>query len=156
VRIAALVAVLLLTGCGPTAETGTGPTAEPDMGPTVTVGEAATLQVEVADTPDERRVGLMGRTEVPPGTGMAFVYPAPTRGAFWMADTLVPLSIAWVHEGSVVGVAEMVPCTTVPADCPLYYPDDPNAVFDLAVEAPAGTFTRAGVRPGDPVVVSGF
>lgn len=139
---AGLLALAVLVGCS------SGP-------PTVVVGDDVSLQVEVADSPEERREGLMGRTDVPAGTGMAFVYDEPGRGGFWMANTLVPLSIVWVHEGTVVGVAEMVPC---PPDesCPVYYPEDEDAVFDLAVEAPAGTFTQAGVQVGDPVERSGF
>lgn len=139
----ALVAVAVLAGCS-----------APEQ-PTVTVGPAPTLTVEVADSPEERRVGLMGRTDVPAGTGMAFVYPEPGRGGFWMKDTLVPLSIAWVLDDTVVGVGEMEPCPDG-TSCPVYYPQDADAVFDLAVEAAAGTFTEAGVRPGDPVSTSGL
>lgn len=121
---------------------------------TVSVGGSdLTLQVEVADSGAERSTGLSGRTEVPEGTGMAFVFDAPSRPAFWMQDTLVPLSIMWVLDGTVVDVAEMQPCPPG-TDCPLYQPADPDAVFDLAVEAAAGTF--ADVRPGDPVLTTGF
>jgi uncharacterized membrane protein (UPF0127 family) len=111
--------------------------------------------VEVADSDAERSTGLSGREDVPAGTGMAFVFDSPTRPSFWMADTLVPLSIVWVLDGSVVDVAEMQPCPSG-TSCPTYAPSDPDAVFDLAVEAPGGTFTQAGVTPGDPVVTTGF
>jgi hypothetical protein len=140
---AVAVAVAVLAGCTAPEE------------PTVTVGTAQTLAVEVADSPEERRVGLMGRTDVPEGTGMAFVYPEPLRGGFWMRDTLVPLSIVWVLDDTVVGVAEMEPCADR-EQCLVYYPEDADAVFDLAVEAAAGTFTEAGVRPGDPVSTTGL
>jgi uncharacterized membrane protein (UPF0127 family) len=122
---------------------------------TVTVGDAPVLTVEVADTAEEQSTGLSGRTEVPAGTGMAFVWDEPTRVSFWMQDTLVPLSIAWVQDDVVVDVAEMDPCPPE-TDCPLYAPDDPDATFDLAVEAPGGFFTDAGVSPGDPVTATGF
>ncbi len=122
---------------------------------TVTVGDDLTLTVEVADSAAERQTGLSGRTEVPEGTGMAFVFDAPTRPAFWMADTLVPLSLVWALDGRVVDVVEMAPCPTG-TDCPTYEPSDPDASFDLAVEAPGGTFTRAGIEAGAPVTTSGF
>jgi hypothetical protein len=122
---------------------------------TVTVGDAPTLAVEVADSAQERATGLSDRDDVPEGTGMAFVWAEPTRVGFWMQDTLVPLSIVWVRDGDVVDVAEMQPCPTG-ADCPLYLPSDPDALFDLVVEAPGGTFTEAGVTAGDPVTTSGF
>jgi uncharacterized membrane protein (UPF0127 family) len=122
---------------------------------TVAVGDAPVLSVEVADSPEERATGLSGRTELPAGTGMAFVWDEPTRASFWMQDTLVPLSIAWVHDGQVVDVAEMEPCPPATA-CPFYEPSDPDAIFDLAVEAPGGFFTETGVAPGDPVTRTGF
>jgi hypothetical protein len=53
-----------------------------------------TIQAEVADEPDERTTGLMGRTELAEGTGMLFVFREPQALGFWMRDTLVPLSIA--------------------------------------------------------------
>lgn len=120
---------------------------------TVTVGQAAPIVAEVADDPGERSLGLMGRDEVPPGTGMLFVYPEPARRGFWMADVEVPLSIAWILGDRVVGVAEMQPCPQADATCQIYYPSDPDAVFDRAIEAAGGTFTAAGVAPGDPVTV---
>jgi uncharacterized membrane protein (UPF0127 family) len=120
----------------------------------VTVG-AVTLTVEVADSPQERRTGLSGREEVPPGTGMAFVFDPPAPASFWMADTLVPLSIMWVRDGRVLDVAEMQPCAAEAA-CPIYQPADPDALVDLAVEAPAGTFSDAGITPGTPVTTTGI
>jgi len=142
VALVGVGAALLLGGCS----------AEPA---TVSVGDGLTLQVEVADSGAERSAGLSGRPEVPAGTGMAFVFDGPSRPAFWMQDTLVPLSIMWVLDGTVVDVAEMQPCPPG-ALCPLYQPADPDAVFDLAVEAAGGTFTDAGIRPGDPVLTTGF
>jgi uncharacterized membrane protein (UPF0127 family) len=86
---------------------------------------------------------------------MAFVFDEPTRVSFWMKDTLVPLSIVWVRDGDVVDVAEMQPCPAG-GDCPLYEPRDPEASFDLVVEAPGGTFTDGGVQPGDEVTTTGL
>jgi uncharacterized membrane protein (UPF0127 family) len=141
--LAGFGAVLLLSGCS----------SEPS---TVSVdGTDLTVQVEVADSVAERSTGLSGRTEVAHGTGMAFVFDEPSRPAFWMQDTLVPLSIMWVLDGTVVDVAEMAPCPPG-TTCPLYAPSDPEAVFDLAVEAPGGTFTDADVRSGAEVLTTGF
>ena len=93
--------------------------------PVVTVGAADPIRVDVADDPQERRRGLMGRAEVPPGTGMLFVYETPVLREFWMGNVEVPLSIAWVADGVVVGVAEMTPCPAADATCPRYAPDAP-------------------------------
>ena len=77
------------------------------------------MRLEVAADPAARARGLMGRRQVPEGTGMVFLYPADVAEAFWMKNTLVPLSIAFVAaDGRVVSVAEMTPCKADP--CPSY------------------------------------
>jgi uncharacterized membrane protein (UPF0127 family) len=111
-------------------------------------GPASTVRLEVAADPSSRARGLMGRTEVPEGTGMVFLYPADVTEAFWMKNTLVPLSIAFVAaDGRVVSVAEMTPCRTDP--CPTYAPAGP---YRYAVELAGGSFGAAGVGPGAEVV----
>jgi uncharacterized membrane protein (UPF0127 family) len=106
------------------------------------------VRLEVAADPESRTRGLSGRGGVPPGTGMVFLYPQDTAGGFWMKDTLVPLSIAFVSaSGRVVSVSEMVPCKADP--CPVYYPAGP---YRYAVELPAGAFAAAGVGPGSLVL----
>ncbi len=111
-------------------------------------GRPLDVRLEVAADPDARARGLMGRTEVPPGTGMVFLYPVDVRESFWMKDTLVPLSIAFVAaDGRVVSVAEMTPCQADP--CPTYAPAGP---YRYAVELTAGAFPAAGVGAGDQVV----
>ena len=117
-------------------------------GPIVIVGDAGPILVEVADTAATRRTGLMGRPDVPPGTGMLFVYDEPVVNTFWMGNVEVPLSIAWVLEDEVVGIGEMQPCPAADLSCPSY---SPGVEYDRAVETSAGTFTEAGVSAGDPV-----
>jgi uncharacterized membrane protein (UPF0127 family) len=111
-------------------------------------GRPVTVRLEVAADPAARARGLMGRSELPEGTGMVFLYPGDVAEAFWMKNTLVPLSIAFVAaDGRVVSVAEMTPCTADP--CPSYPPAGP---YRYAVELPAGAFEAAGVGEGDKVV----
>jgi uncharacterized membrane protein (UPF0127 family) len=121
--------------------------------PSVVVGAAQPIAVEVADSDAERGLGLMGRDEVPPGTGMVFVYPAPVSNAFWMGNVEVPLSIVWVLDDTVVGVAEMQPCPAADTTCPRY---SPSADYTHAVETTGGAFTEAGVQVGDPVTMTGL
>jgi uncharacterized protein len=115
----------------------------------VSVGDAPPIRAEIADTAAERGQGLMNRPALPDGTGMLFVFPSPSGSRFYMWQTLVPLSIAFVNVDSVVSVTEMTPCPApMPGDCPRYGAD---GAYTLAVEAPANWFTDAGVEPGDPV-----
>jgi uncharacterized membrane protein (UPF0127 family) len=111
-------------------------------------GDPVTVRLEVAADPASRARGLMEREQVPPGTGMVFLYPTDVAEAFWMKNTLVPLSIAFVAaDGRVVSVAEMTPCKADP--CPSYAPAGP---YRYAVELAAGSFGAAGVGPGARVV----
>jgi uncharacterized membrane protein (UPF0127 family) len=119
----------------------------------VTVGAAAPVRAEVADTAAERAFGLMDRDRLAPDAGMVFVFPRPSTASFYMFRTRVPLSIAFLEDGRVVSVAEMTPCASADAaDCQRYAAGGP---YTLAVEAPGGLFTSAGVRPGDPVRIDG-
>jgi uncharacterized protein len=136
---------------GPTTSPPTTPGGEPATvayrleGPT---GGTRTVRLEVAADPAARARGLMGRTSVPRGTGMVFLYPEDVAEAYWMKNTLVPLSIAFVAaDGQVVSVAEMTPCTADP--CPSYAPAGP---YRYAVELAAGSFGEAGIGPGAKVV----
>jgi uncharacterized membrane protein (UPF0127 family) len=105
------------------------------------------LAVQVADTPDERQTGLMGRENLSPYDGMAFVWEEPVVSSFWMKDTLIPLSIAfWDDAGRIISILDMNPCTVDP--CPSYGPDEP---FVGAVEVERGTLEEHGVAIGDQV-----
>jgi uncharacterized protein len=110
-----------------------------------TKGDEVTVHVEVADTQAERARGLMGRRELQEDAGMVFVFPTDSTSAFWMKDTLIPLSIAFYDErGTIVRILDMEPCTRDP--CVLY---DPEASYRGALEVNRGAFERWGVREGD-------
>jgi uncharacterized membrane protein (UPF0127 family) len=107
-------------------------------------GQAVKVPVYVAATAQERRRGLMGRTHLPAGTGMVFLYPEPVREPFYMKDTLIPLEIAFYDaHGKVVRVFDMQPCRAEP--CPLY---DPGTMFAGALEVNQGFFRQIGLRAG--------
>jgi uncharacterized membrane protein (UPF0127 family) len=110
---------------------------------------SAVLRVDVARSEAERQRGLMHVRSLPADAGMAFVWTEPTDTGFWMKDTLVPLSIAFVdRDGRVVTIRDMTPCTSDP--CPLYSADEP---FVLAVEANRGWFADHGIAVGDRAVL---
>lgn len=147
----ALVALLAaLTAC---AGDPVVPPEEPSTGVTVTAGSSGPVRVEVADTPEERAVGLMRRTEVPRGTGMVFLYDAPATGKYFMFDVPVPLTAVFALAGRVVHVVDMPPCPSrVPQECPVYGPEAATTYDTVLETAPE---TLAGkVAVGDALVVA--
>lgn len=110
----------------------------------LTVGNVA-VTAEVADDPDEKTVGLMGRKELEEGKGMLFVFSRPQAMGFWMKDTLIPLSIAYINgEGIIREIHDMQPLDE----------SGVSSVFqDLlyALEVPQGWFAKNGILAGDKV-----
>jgi hypothetical protein len=99
------------------------------------------IEAEVARTPEQRATGLMHRTALGPNEGMLFVFDEPGVQCFWMKNTLLPLSIAYLNDdGTVVNVADMQPrsldshCSAKPVR--------------LALEMNAGWFAKRGVKAG--------
>jgi hypothetical protein len=110
-----------------------------------------TAVVEIADSREEQLRGLMGRRELGADDGMLFVFPKQQFTGFWMKNTLIPLSIAYMKRTGerpgpmeVVAIKEMTPCEADP--CPPY---PPGAGYDMALEMNAGWFERHGIEPGD-------
>ncbi|PZQ76291.1 MAG: DUF192 domain-containing protein [Variovorax paradoxus] len=71
------------------------------------------IDAQVAATPEQRQVGLMFRKEMPQSEGMVFVFEQPAPQCFWMKNTLIPLSAAFVaDDGRIVNIEDMKPQTT--------------------------------------------
>ncbi len=101
--------------------------------------------VWLADTEVERNRGLMEVTDPSLGGGeaMVFAFDADTSAAFWMKDTLLPLSIAWVDSsGAVVNSANMDPCPATTKNCPQFPPGSP---YRLAIEMAQGRLQDWGI-----------
>lgn len=83
----------------------------PQQLPTVTLGAGMyNIVAQVAATPEQRQIGLMFRTQMPVHEGMLFVFEAPMPQCFWMKNTPLPLSIAFLaDDGSIVNIADMKP-----------------------------------------------
>ena len=123
-------------------------TEEAPSGPVLVI-ETATgefeVPVEVADTQEEREVGLMNRESLPAGAGMIFLFDEDNVGGFWMKDTLIPLSIAFADaDGTILSILDMDPCEADP--CEIY---DPGVPYRSALEVNQGAFDDWGVRVGD-------
>jgi uncharacterized membrane protein (UPF0127 family) len=149
-RLMALVLAFAAVACAEASSPGESAAERPRL----VIGAAegtVSVDVEVADEGFERRVGLMGRTNLPAGAGMAFLFPEPTGGSFWMKDTLIPLSIAfWDENGAIVAILDMQPCPD--DECPSY---DPGVDFVGALEVNQGFFDEHGIDVGDRVRLVG-
>jgi uncharacterized membrane protein (UPF0127 family) len=106
-------------------------------------GTTARLEVEIADTPEERQAGLMGRTDMPRDTGMLFVFDEAPNG-FWMKDTRVALTAAFIADcGEILGFADMEPLSLQ-----IHNIDQP---YRFGLEVEQGWFARNGIAEGDIV-----
>ena len=116
---------------------------------TVRVG-AATFQVELARTLDQRRRGLMFRQHLPAGHGMLFVQE-PERAEFWMKNTLIPLDLLYFSDAGVLLeiVAGVPPCRQ--PVCPTY-PSQSTAIRYI-LEINGGEAARRALRVGDPLAL---
>lgn len=100
------------------------------------------LSVEIADTDAERTRGLMFRDAVPDGTGMLFVWLSDTRGGFWMMNTRVPLSIAFLDaDGTILDIIDR-------RDTGSRRPTAPGTAYRYALEVPLGWFAAHGIIVG--------
>ena len=71
------------------------------------------IDAQLAQTPEQRSIGLMYRAEMPAHEGMLFVFEQASTQCFWMKNTLLPLTAAFVaDDGTIVNLADMKPQTT--------------------------------------------
>jgi uncharacterized membrane protein (UPF0127 family) len=173
VRILSLLLLtLLIVGCGETSErsdagpSGSGGKSRPtensrmeittedtktEQAPrlrTVTIhasrGEEVRVRVEIADDDFERARGLMYRTALAEDRGMLFVFDEEQQLSFWMRNTLIPLSIAFMDsKGRIVDIQDMKPLDDDP---PHYVSAEPAR---YALEVNQGFFEERGVKVGD-------
>ena len=163
-RLLPALLAMLLAGCGAAAPTSAG-TAPVSPSPSVVATPSGLrpsegfavdqitlsdgqrhvdVPVFVADSFQLRRRGLMEREQLPADAGMLFVFDEPTDGGFWMKNTLIPLSIAFIGaDRQVLEVADMVPCDADP--CPV---QRPKVEYRYALEVNRGFFDQHGITSG--------
>jgi len=130
-----LLAVLLLACCGAYAW------ADEALPEIVLEIKGHKLTAEVAATEPQRATGLMHRRMLPENRGMLFVFPYTAPQNFWMMNTYIPLSIAFLDEnGTIVNIADMKPLTT----------DSHSSTkpAQYALEMNQGWFAKRGIKPG--------
>ena len=137
-RVPALLVALLL-GASQAALAQTGP--QPRLPTTPLRAGMHIIQAELAITPEQQATGMMFRREMGTHEGMLFVAPQPGVRCFWMRNTLIPLSIAFIaDDGTIVNIAEMDAlsershCSAQPVR--------------FALEMNSGWFSKRGLKPG--------
>jgi len=99
------------------------------------------IDTQVAATPAQREIGLMHRSAMPQGEGMLFVFERPGEQCFWMKNTLLPLTAAFVaDDGTIVNLEDMKP-QTLDSHCskkPVRY----------VLEMNQGWFEKKGIKAG--------
>jgi uncharacterized protein len=102
------------------------------------------ITAEVASTPQSRMIGLMMRERLAPNHGMVFVFEDKSQHCFWMRNTLIPLSIAFIDDdGTVVSIADMSPKSEA-STCP-------QRPVRYALEMDQGWFAKRGVTAGQKI-----
>ena len=107
------------------------------------------ITAQVAMTPEQRQTGLMLRKEMRQQDGMIFVFEQPAKQCFWMKNTLLPLTVAFVaDDGRIVNLADMKP-QSLNAHCS----DEP---VRYVLEMNQGWFAKKGVKAGTKLISDVF
>ena len=107
------------------------------------------INAEVASTPEQRAIGLMHRPTMPANDGMLFVFERAGQQCFWMKNTLLPLSIAFLDDdGTVVNIEEMKP-QTLDSHCSA-------RPVRFALEMNQGWFSKRAIKPGAKITGAPF
>jgi len=107
------------------------------------------INAQVASDAQQRATGLMFRRSMPAGEGMLFIFEAPSEQCFWMKNTLLPLTAAFIaDDGTILNLADMKPQSTQ-SHCsvkPVRY----------VLEMNQGWFAQRGIKAGFKVLGQGF
>ena len=99
------------------------------------------IRAEVAQSPDQRSIGLMHRPSMGPNEGMLFIFEQACQQCFWMKNTLLPLSIAFLaDDGSIVNIESMKP-QALDSHCS-------KRPVRFVLEMNEGWFAKRGIKPG--------
>jgi len=135
-------AIVALAGLAAGASAQSGP--QPTLPTTRLTAGMHVITAELADTPYSRMVGMMYRESTPPNHGMLFVFDDKQQHCFWMRNTPLPLSIAFLDDdGTIAHIADMAPKSD-DSHCP------PRAVR-YALEMEKGWFAKKGIKAGSRI-----
>ena len=104
------------------------------------------MQLEIARTDEERSRGLMFRENLDDGEGMLFIFDRDQILSFWMKDTLIPLSIAFISsDGIILEIWDMEPGNLIPVRS--------SRSARYALEVPQGWFNKVDIGIGDKLII---
>ena len=107
------------------------------------------IDTQLAMTPTERQIGLMNRPSMPNHEGMLFVFEQPTKQCFWMKNTLLPLTAAFIaDDGTIVNLEDMKP-QTLESHCS-------TKEVRYVLEMNQGWFAKRGIKPGSKLLGAPF
>ncbi len=107
------------------------------------------INAEIAETEGAQRRGLMFRRILPDNNGMLFVFSGERHLRFWMKNTFIPLSIAYISKKGVINEIYRMK----PLDISVTYPSKIPAKY--ALEVKQGWFSRKGIKPGSKIIFNG-
>ena len=149
IKTVALLAALALTALAPLAAA-QGSAGTPQTLPAITLQAGMhNIRAAVAKTPEQRQTGLMFRREMAQHEGMLFIFEQASPQCFWMKNTLLPLSIAFLaDDGTVINIADMQP-QVLDSHCsskPVRY----------VLEMNQGWFAKRGIKAGSKIAGAPF
>ena len=145
-RFLTIAVMTLLVSCAGAAERAQPRLATAELAITREGGGTVTVTAELARTNEERMKGLMFRTSLPDGEGMLFIYDHDLQMSFWMKNTPLPLSIAFISAaGVILEIRDMEPHSVRSVQS--------ARSCRYALEVARGWFDRAGVAAGDTAAI---
>ena len=122
--------------------------------PTVTIltqdGRERSFQVEIADTPAKREMGLQYRSELAPSRGMIFLFPSESEQTFWMKNTPIPLDMIFINrDRRIVGIVEQATPFTLDSR-------SVSGASQYVLEINGGLSRKYGFKKGDSVRLEGI
>lgn len=124
--------------------------AEPRVTIATQQGRTVAFNVEIADSPAKRELGLQYRRDLASDHGMIFLFPAQSEQTFWMKNTPIPLDMIFIsRELKIVGIVEQ----TTPFSLD---PRSVGAPSQYVLEINGGLAKRNGIRRGDSVSFEGI
>jgi uncharacterized membrane protein (UPF0127 family) len=139
--VSALLALATATAAPALAQT----QAQPALPTTRLTANIHVITAELATTPQARSTGMMFRERIEPNHGMLFVFENKEQHCFWMRNTLLPLSIAFIaDDGTIVNIEEMKSRDESSTTCP-------KTQIRYALEMEKGWFAKRGIAPGSKV-----